>query len=252
MAIAAFYFAIFAAVGLLLPYLPPYYRSLGFSGVQIAVLCSVGPMLSVVGPPAWGFLADRSRRPALVLQLLVVGATLAFVPVLAVTRFGPLLATLGVQALFATSISSLADPIAVLEARRIGTTFARLRLWGSVGFIVASWLFSLHLDRGGAIAHVLPALLGAYFLSLVASARVSHVDPGTIAPPPSLRQAARLLARPSFALFLVAGMLHWASFSPLHLFWAIHLEGVGAEPRWIGAGLAIAVIAEVAVIARRR
>ena len=80
MRIALFYFVLFTSVGIILPYLPPYFRSLGFSGKEIALAVSLQPLLMIVVPPLWGYLADRTSRPVLLLRIATAGAALAFVP----------------------------------------------------------------------------------------------------------------------------------------------------------------------------
>jgi PPP family 3-phenylpropionic acid transporter len=245
--IASFYFALFASVGITLPYLPPYWRSLGLDGKEIAFIGSIAPFLTIFVPPIWGWIADRSRRPALLLRVAAAGTALAFLPVLLVRAFPAIAAVMLVTALFSTTLSSLADSVAVPEARRLGTEYARLRLWGSVGFVVTTYAFGAWLDRGGRAYDAVVA--GAALLATTALAAhfVPDVAPAP-GPPPSLADAGRLASRPALLAFLGAGLFHWAAASPFHLFFAVHLRDLGVSPTWTGAGLAAAVTAEVAMM----
>ncbi len=243
MPIAVFYIFYFSAVGVLIPYLPPYFRSLGLSGAEIGALTSIAPLLMVFVPPVWGYLADRTRRTALLLKLATLGAGLAFTPLVGVTAFWAIAAILVLHALFFTPITTLADTVAVAEARRRGTEFARLRLWGSLGFIVSTFLFSLHLEAGGEPGHAVYAIAALLLFAALASLSVPAAP--RAGRPPSLRAAARLVADPRLFFFLIAGALHWASAAPYHILFAVHLEDLGVLPRYVGIGLAIAVTAEV-------
>lgn len=251
MRVALFYFALYASVGIMLPYLPPYFRSLGFSGKEIAAAASLQPLLMIVVPPVWGYLADRSRRPVTMLRIACTGAALAFVPMLFASRFVSVVACLAIFSLFSTTISSLADSVAVVEARRIGTDYARLRLWGSVGFVFASWSFGAWLSWGGSASDAVWAALIAMTGYAVAS---RFLRPGESSPlaVPSLREVGGLLRDPGLVLFLLAGMIQWAALAPYHLLFAMYLRDLGASPVSIGGGFAFAVTAEVLVMWRFR
>jgi PPP family 3-phenylpropionic acid transporter len=246
-ALALFYFAMFLASGIVQSYLPPYYRTLGLGGVEIAALGSIQAVLVVAVPPVWGFWADRTGRPARLLLVAATGAALGFVPLLGARTFAAVGATLLAFGAFQAGIGGLADAVAVGEARRRGGSFARIRLWGSVGFVVSSWLFGVWLDRGGRLADAVPAALACLVATALAALPLRS-DPGARLDPPTFADARRLVADPAFLLFLAASALHWASLSPFHLFWAMHLGDLGVAATWIGAGIAAGVIAEVAVM----
>lgn len=247
MRIAIFYFALFGMVGILLPYLPPYLRALGFDGKEIAAVGSLSPLLMIAVPPIWGFLADRTRSPVPALRIAALGSLVSFVPLIGVTAFPAVMGVMAVHGIFRAPLSSLADTAAVYEARRLGTDYARLRLWGSVGFVVTSFAFSAWLEAGGRAADVLPA--AALFLAGLAAAAVALRRTPGAPPAPRLADAGRLARRPAFLLFLLAGMLHWAAMGPYNVLFAIHFEDLGLSATWIGAGLAAATVAEVAVMA---
>lgn len=252
MRIGLFYFALYASVGITLAYLPPYFQSLGFSGKQIALAVSLQPLLMIVVPPVWGFLADRTRRPVLLLRIACVGAFLAFSPMLVATTVPAVVATLGIFALFSTTLASLIDSVAVVEARRMGTDYARLRLWGSVGFVAASYAFGLWLSHGGDAHDAVWWALAAMAGHATAAQLVRPAPDAAIAAPPSVREAGQLLRRPALLVFFAAAMLHWAAMAPYHMLFAIHLRDLGASATSVGAGFALAVSAEVVVMWRFR
>ena len=139
--IAGFYLLYFATVGVTLPFLPAYLASLGLHATQVGTLLAIGPAVTLIAPPLWGHLADRLGRPDLVLQTLAVGACLGFAPLLVATDFGWIAATLCLYAFFNASITPVIDGLALHRVHNHGGHFARLRLWGSVGFIAAATAF---------------------------------------------------------------------------------------------------------------
>ena len=52
------YFLYYAAGAALLPFLPLYYRSLGFGGRRIGFLTSITPLISLIGSPLMSGIAD--------------------------------------------------------------------------------------------------------------------------------------------------------------------------------------------------
>ncbi|MGD8458451.1 MAG: MFS transporter, partial [Anaerolineales bacterium] len=53
------YFFYFAAFGIIGTYLNIYYRDSGLSGLQIGILASVLPLVSMGAAPLWGIWSDR-------------------------------------------------------------------------------------------------------------------------------------------------------------------------------------------------
>ena len=73
----AIYFLFYAGWAALMPFLPIFYRSLGFPAGQIGVLLSIAPLVTLAAAPFWGGVADASRRHRLVLMGVMAGAMLA-------------------------------------------------------------------------------------------------------------------------------------------------------------------------------
>lgn len=245
MPISAAYFAAFCATGLLLPFLPPYLHTLGFDGRELAIALAAGPALGIFVPPLWGFVADRLRSSSRVLALCTALAALAFVPLLLLQSFPLVLLALALFYLFASPISGLLDAVAGAHARRSGGSFPRLRLWGSVGFLASSLGFGVARQLGAPAEAVLPVTLVA-LLGSAAMTRLLPVEPA-VSGRPRAAEALGLLARPGFLPFVVAGMFHWAAAGPFHMFYALHLEQLGAPPVAASLGLLLAVGAEVAL-----
>jgi PPP family 3-phenylpropionic acid transporter len=119
-----------------------------------------------------------------------------------------------------------------------------IRLWGSIGFILAVAGLGPLLDIFGA-GLLPPALLGmfvAIWVSaiLVAERPVQHTD----SQPDSL---GRILRRPEVLALLAVCFLMQASHGPYYTFYTIYMEGFGYSRSVIGQFWALGVIAEVAI-----
>ena len=244
MRIALFYFVFYGTSGVLVPYLPAYFRSLGFSGTEISIVLSLSSFMMIFIPLLWGLLADRTGRPTLLLKLACAGSALSFAILPFTRQFSPVVAVLALYAFFATAISSLADSIAVAEAKKTGTDYARLRLWGSLGYIVACFSFGKFLSSG---VHDLE-IAGICAVMLAAGALAAQVVPSVRARmplAPSLADAGRLLADPALLFFFLAAMIHQAALQPYYLFLAVYARDLHINTYYVGLGISLGVAAEV-------
>ncbi|MDP4669277.1 MAG: MFS transporter, partial [Burkholderiaceae bacterium] len=99
---AAFFGSYFAYVGLFSPYLSLWLNGRGFSPTEIGILVSPMQWARVVGPPAWGWLADHvspSRVPKVV-QLAALASLLSAALLLLDWSFWGLFAVLCLMSFF--------------------------------------------------------------------------------------------------------------------------------------------------------
>jgi PPP family 3-phenylpropionic acid transporter len=132
-----------------------------------------------------------------------------------------------------------------LEQASLGKAdYGHMRMWGSIGFIMASLAIGPLLDRYG-IRFSLWAIfagiaLTALMTTLVPRPSVVHErEPGALA---------AFLRRPDVRLFFLVGMLAQFSHATLYNFLSIHLAEIGYSNKAIGTLWAFAVACEVPVI----
>ncbi len=145
----SFYFVFFAAIGCIAPYFNVYLEMQGLNGVQIGWLGSIPPLIALISNPFWGGVADRWQMQTLVLAACTMTAGLvssALHPgtgVLAAHEFGDLCSSF-----FRAPIPAITDSAVMAMVTRTGRSYGRQRLWGSVGFVLASFgLGQLDVDR---------------------------------------------------------------------------------------------------------
>ncbi len=245
MRISIYFFILFFAQGILQPYMPPYYKSLGFNGKQLAIVAALSQLATIFSPPFWGFQADRAGNPVRYLRLLSILALITFVPMFWAQSFLAVAIVFGIYALFITSLSPLADTVAMTEARRMGTEYGRLRLWGSIGFIVAVYSFG-EVPPAQQLEYI---LICAVVVIVAYTAAAFFLEPAPPAgfTPPSLADAGRLLAQPAFFWFLMSAMIHWIALQSFYLLYSIHMKSLAFDS-YVGKGIAMGVCAEVFVM----
>ncbi|MBI5480597.1 MAG: MFS transporter [Deltaproteobacteria bacterium] len=246
-ALALYYFALLGALGFFWPFLAAHLSGLGLQPWEIGAISALYPLGTLVAPPLAGLCADLLRARVWLLRALTAATAIAFA---AFVHFGgtrpALVAAVATFALFRAPLSPMADAAAVEHARRHGGSYGAVRLWGSVGFLLAALAGGLLLDRSG--SHVV--MLAALAALLAAAVAVWAVP----APPPraergALRAAGRLLASGDFWLFLATVALGQVAHSAYDSFFSLHLARLGCGGRFTGLAWAVGVVAEIGLLA---
>ncbi len=243
-----FYVLFFMTVGISLPFMPGYFKTLGFNGSESGLLLSISPGFALVMPPLWGQLADRSGRPGVVLFVTAAGGALGYALLARATSFTDALLALCVHATFASSLTSLADTLALHHVQQHGGSYARIRLWGSIGFVLASLPFGFlvtEIDRTTVLAPLVLLSLAALSVGLTLARVPVKVHAG---PKPTLANAVALAKHPEIGVFLLATALHWISCAPYHGSLAPHVRALGLPPSVVGLCASVGVLSEVAVM----
>lgn len=240
--LSSFYFWYFAFVGAFAPYFALYLQSLGHSPLQIAGLMAVGPLSRIYGPNLWGWLADRSRRRAGFLRWLSVLSVAVFSMIFLHPDFSGMLLLLIALNLFLSGVLPLAETNTMaLLGERFGT-YGRIRLWGSVGFVLVVVAGGALFDLFGIRA--LEPLSVALLLAMAAMTFVLPRDRNT-----SRHGAAgsisETLARPGVIAMLVGFFLMQVAHGPYNTFYSIYLVQTGYSKTMVGGLWALGVIAEI-------
>ncbi|MXR36312.1 MFS transporter [Craterilacuibacter sinensis] len=241
--LAAFYFCYFAFFGLFSPFWGLYLESLSFSAWQISLLMSLSTLARIAAPGLWGWLADhlRRRRPIVIGTSIVSAAAFAMVGLSPV--FWWMFAFLALSHFFWAAALPLVEASSAHLTRATPGRYSRIRLWGSVGFVVTS-VAGGYLFDWLSIA-IMPWVVTATLVLIVfAALAVPDVVPerATDSPGPimaTLRQPVVL------ALFACCFLMAYAH-GPYYVFYSIALKNAGYARDSIGWLWAIGVMAEVA------
>lgn len=245
----AFYFVAYTAVGVTLPFLPVYYRHIGIDEAHIGLLLSVGPVLLLFGPPIWGQLADRTGRPGTVLAIVCLGGTAGFALLLFADRFDTVFLSVLLFASFNCALTTLIDSLTLAHVGRHGGTYARIRSFGSLGFIVASLAFgTLMTVVDGRLVVVALTLHGltAVWAMLTLTGAPAATSSG---PRVTILSAVQLLRAPQMPTLLLASGLHWIANTPYHGSLGLHFTALNFRPITVSLCSAVGVISELIIFA---
>jgi MFS transporter, PPP family, 3-phenylpropionic acid transporter len=242
-----FYVCYFITLGVSVPFFPAYLRQLGLSGQQVSALLAIAPILQLGVPLGWGWLADRTRRPDVIVRGLCLLAFLASLPVIFVRSMPALFGIYFVQQLFAVSILSLADSLAV-ERTRTGGHYGNIRAYGSASFVLTCLLAGCWLDQRGARGGdaLAPALISAgYGLSFLAAWGLRGHGEGER---PHARDLRLLFGDRRFLFLLLLAGLHWTALVPYHGFFGILMQDRGLPAIITSNAFIVGSTCEIAVL----
>jgi PPP family 3-phenylpropionic acid transporter len=241
----AFYFCFYAAGAALLPFLALYYEGLGLSGRQIGVLAGISPLVSLVGAPLWGAIADASRRHKLVWSITITGAIIMALVISQTKVFLLLIPVVIGYALFAAPIIPLADNavMALLGERK--DQYGRQRVWGAIGWGIAAPLIGFLVETRG----LSWAFWGYASILLVGLMIVQKIpfQPGYLKVP--FWQGARaLLSNRAWLLFLFLVFVGGAGQSTIGNFLFLYMNELDASKTLMGFSLTVATLSELPIL----
>lgn len=242
--LSGFYFFYFASLGALIPYWTLYLKSLGFTAAAIGTMMAIIMATKIISPNIWGWIADRTGRRMAIVRIGGLLSIIAFAGVFISNDYWWLV---GVMMLFSFFWNATLPQFEAATFTHLGEhthRYSSVRLWGSVGFIIAVWIIGQQLE-GSKISY-LPMILMGLFIGIWGSSLIApeetagHVSLGT-------EPLRKILKRPEVLALLTICFLMQLSHGPYYTFYSIYMQDHGYSLSAIGFLWALGVIAEVVV-----
>jgi PPP family 3-phenylpropionic acid transporter len=246
----AYYFTFMGGWGFILPFINLYYVSLGLSGKQIGVFASTSAVVGLVAAPLWLTEARKRPNPRLFLQMALAASALAYLLISQQTVFLPIVAILFFQALASTGVLPMSDTLAVSVSQAAGTGYGSVRVWASLGWILAvlssGWLIEHFGYQTGFGSASLALTLGAGLLFFIRPHNFKPYQTTAGEPPPSLHLAARRVFenRLLLAFALALGLITFLNSGVLQ-FENVFLAQLGATKSLISIAGVLSALVEL-------
>lgn len=241
-----FYFLIFAGLGIFLPFYSVYLEGLGLSGWEISLLSISIPLVKVIMPPLYGMVADFWTGRKILLRLFTVGSFVVWPLLFVAKEFWGLLAVFSLYALFRAPVIAFANAAALTYLHQSRDSFGRIRLYGSIGFILAVMISGFWADEFG-IAAILQPFGLFLFLTAVVSFTIDTGDEGLGFK--ASREDLRILLHDRLFLFLLAVIfLIRSAEGGYNIFYSLHVVKTGYLASTAGMLWGLGVVSEVIIL----
>ena len=251
------YFFYFAILGLISPYLSVFLDGKGFNSMELGEIFAILTATKIVAPSLWAILADKTGQQLLIIRLGALLALFSFLLLFWLDSYWPISFSLALFSLFWTAILPQLEVFTLNSVRRSSKIYARIRLWGSVGFI------ALAIFAGQVMEYYEQPNLPDTFISSFTNAFVvmgcvillclllstMTIKPHRVVSKVQTQALAikdKLLAS-RFVIFFIAGVLLQISFGPYYGFFALFLRDLTYSGFTVGLLISLGVVAEILV-----
>jgi len=242
--LAGFYFFYFAYLGAFAPFFSLYLKSVGISAVEIGMLMALPQLSRIVAPHVWGWLADRSASRLAIVRLAGMAGIASYLGVFAGSGFALLFAVLLAMTFFWSAALPLIEATTLGHLGEDTARYGRIRVWGSIGFIVAVVAVGYVLDWVS-----IKALLWIVLAMMVGMLAFCWRIPEARVPPHAADQQPiwHIIRKPEVVALITACALMAAAHGPYYTFYSIHLVNHGYSKALTGWLWALGVICEIGI-----
>jgi PPP family 3-phenylpropionic acid transporter len=237
----------FAHIGFFNPYLPLWLKEQGLGLLAISLLTTVQSGTRLFAPYGWGWLSDHTGERV---KLLRYGATAALAISCGLWIDGGVWWLAGVLALMFLHTSAMMPMSEAAMAHLVSRggafdagRYGRVRLWGSLGFLVTVFAAGAWFERFG-MGHF-PAWTLLSLIAVVASAWWLPDLREQVAPHERKQPVGPVLRKPAVRWFFASLFFHVAAHMAIYIFFSLYLDALGYSKTAIGLLWAVSVVVEV-------
>ena len=242
--LSRFYFIYYFFVGAFVPYWGLYLKAEQFSPADIGILMSLFQISRIFAPNFWGWLADHTGKRAQWIKLTAFLGLCGFTAVFWAHGFYWLFFVMAALSLFTSSTLPLAESLTLAHLATTNGHYSRIRMWGSLGFIVAAVVLGFLIDFAG-IKSLLWFLLMVQMTLFILSYTLP--DPKVVAHEHDHYSIWQVIKQPNVIALLVGCALMVTAHGVLYNFYSIYLSDHGYSKGMIGLLWAVGVICEIGI-----
>lgn len=225
-----------------MPYLGLYLQSIGYSAWHVGLIIAVVQGTKIIAPNIWGWVCDVKKNRMRVIQLGAFLSTVLFLfifleaelPVFILIMFG--------FSFFWNAIIPQFEAVTFTFLGKDAHDYSRIRMWGSIGFILAVVGAGFLLDELG--MGLFPVVVASLLAGIWFSTLIVQEKPTCEIKKPASPIKDVLFNKPVIAFFVVCFLIQ-ASHAPYYSFFSIYLGEQGYSKSIVGQFWSLGVIAEI-------
>lgn len=242
--LSGYYFFYFAFIGAFSPYFGLYLQSLAFSAWDIGLLMSQMQLMRLVGPNLWGWLTDRFGWRLAIVRLAGGIGLAGFTAFFWLDRLPGMLLAMAVLAFFWSAALPLVETLTFDHLREERGRYSRIRLWGSIGFIVAVMATGALIDATSPLSVLW--MCWSILLGILLNAMVL-TEATPLAHDRAEMPIGNILRQGKVKALMAACFAMSAAHGAFYVFYSIHLDAHGYSKTEIGLLWSLGVVAEIVV-----
>ncbi|WP_051242351.1 MFS transporter [Stappia stellulata] len=247
--VAALFAAYFFGLGLFLPFFPLVLAEAGLGAAEIGSLLALPLLIRLVANPLVSALTDRYLRPGQAIAMLSAVACAGFGGLFWTQGFWPTAILLAATSLAWGPLVPISDALAARVQRQGDGDYGRMRLWGSIAFVVANLAGGL-LVAGWTSSVVLGGILAGLAVSAVIGwylpvRRLRDEPAREQEPTAGAARGADALYAPAFLIVIAAVGLVQASHAAYYAFSALYWSRAGLGGTEVGLLWGLGVLTEI-------
>lgn len=246
--LSLYYFFYFAFIGVFSPYFTLYLQALAMSAADIALLMSQMQLMRLLAPTFWGWLADKRGRRVDIIRLSALCACVGFTGFFLTDNFLLMFVPMTLMAFFWSASLPLVESLTFAHLKDQPQRYSQIRVWGSVGFIVAVLLGGALLDDlpiSDVPAMVFVVLLGILLMAFKLPEGLRIPRSGMAEAADEALASLGSVMRERRVWMLLACFLMSSAHGVYYVFYSIHLDNLGYSKGMIGLLWSLGVLVEI-------
>lgn len=236
------YLWFFAAIAAFNPYVAMFYRSQGFSGLQVGMLTAMPAIGLAMSGPFWGTMMDQLGIHRKVLRVALILCAIFALVVAQMHEFAQMFVFVTALSFSQVPLRALLDSYAVSISERTRRSFGSIRSWGAVGYFLS--VLVLGQLMGEDISNL---FLYAYAIFMVLTFaflyRLPHLSERQ--PMQYSTGIGELLANRALVLLLGVAFLLAVGYAVIYVALGIHIRAIGGTTDLVGVAFAVGAAAEL-------
>jgi PPP family 3-phenylpropionic acid transporter len=249
--LSLYYFFYFAFIGVFSPYFTLYLQGLSLNAADIALLMSQMQLMRLLAPTFWGWLADKRGRRVDIIRLSALCACVGFTGFFLTDNFIQMFIPMTLMAFFWSASLPLVESLTFAHLGAQHQRYSQIRVWGSVGFIVAVLLGGALLDTlpiSDVPAMVFVVLIGILIMAFKVPEGLHLPRTGAAeAADEALASLGSVMRERRVWMLLLACFLMSSAHGVYYVFYSIHLDAMGYSKGMIGLLWSLGVLVEIAL-----
>ncbi|MDP6770240.1 MAG: MFS transporter [Anaerolineales bacterium] len=242
-----FYTVEFVGVGVFMPYVAVYFIRKGLTNAEIGYLLALTPFAGFIAQPVWGAISDKLNMTRILVTIGCLSTSILALAFTVTDRFEYLIVIVVTMSILRAPIHPNIAALALnhLEIQGKQEEFGRFRLWGSIGFVVAT------LFTGGLLfEHKLTIAIYLYSGCMLLLGFISLMLPDRhIATNLQWREGLRLIAdNRALRLFLLGILCVGITLGISNQFLVVYMNELNASAWIIGATVAVSALPEIPIM----